>query len=113
MLLSVSLLLAAWFSASECVGLESSVCPPWMNPSSQRKEYVCGSGADLCRTKAFHVYLEGYFCIFFSKELNSTLVGGCPNGSGGPLTNNVSEFEDDATFCSCLHCKSQLCGEYV
>ena len=51
------------------------------------------------------------YCIFFSKELNSTLIGSCPYGSDGWLPRNVSELEDDIALRSYLYRKGQLCGE--
>ena len=75
---------------------------------------MCGDnlgGAVQCKTKPFHLQFEKYFCIFFSKELNSTLIGSCPYSFGGTLTKIVSELEDYPTFCGHLHRKGQLCGE--
>ena len=51
------------------------------------------------------------FCIFFSEEFKTTLIGNCPYGAGGPLPMNVSELRDDARLCDYWHRTGQLCGE--
>ena len=57
------------------------------------------------------VYFARHFCIFFSGELNTTLVGSCPYDFGGIMPKNVSQCGDFDRVCSHLHRRGQLCGE--
>ena len=120
MLLLTCLLLAIWPSASEYIGSEESkpfACPTWMYRSSaNHSECVCGdslNGVVSCNAKTSTVHLPRHFCIFFSEELDTTLIGNCPYGSGGLLPKNISKLKDDAYvgLCGHFHRKGQLCGE--
>ena len=60
------------------------------------------------------VVTEKFICVFFSKELQTTLAGTCPYGSSGVLPRNASEIdvpEESEWFCSHLHRMGHLCGE--
>ena len=118
MILSMCLLLlATWsLSTSECISSKESrplTCPTWMFRSSvNHSECVCGdglSGTVFCDAESSTVYLKKHFCIFFSEEWNSPLVGSCPYSHGGLLPKNVSELK--GFICGHLHRKGWLCGE--
>jgi hypothetical protein len=58
------------------------------------------------------VITERYICVFFSRELQTTLAGACPYGYGGILPRNVSEIEvpkESKWFCGNLHRTGKLC----
>ena len=83
-LLLLQLLLVSYLNGSECVTSEPSanVCPAWMYPNPQQhNECVCGNrlgGAVLCDQESLTVYLLDFYCILYSEELNTTLIGTCP-----------------------------------
>ena len=92
MLLLVCLLLGIWSNAGECFSSEMFVCPTWMHRNSQHNHCECGSGlhqAIICNGDSSTVYLvNDDFCMFVSEELNTTLIGTCPYGSGGLYQNS-------------------------
>jgi hypothetical protein len=60
------------------------------------------------------VITERLICVFFSKELQTTLAGTCPYGFGGVLPRNASDIdlpEESKWSCFHLHRTGQLCGE--
>ena len=107
MLLLVCLALGIYFTIGECSRYELSLkCPTWMYPDSQNNKCECGSalhGAVYCHSKTLTVHLRKLFCIFFSEELNTTLVGTCP------YTLSSETLPEDK--CSYIHRTGQLCGE--
>ena len=94
------------------------VCPPWTVPdfSSSHQDCVCGDlieGAITCNEETKTVYIDEYYCVFFSEIFNSTLIGSCPYGHSGFLPKTVSDVKDKLTLCSHLHRRGQLCGECI
>ena len=109
MLLLVCLQLTILFCISKC-SIESSevaICPTWTYPSPPHNECVCGSSLKdviICNSETLTSQLiVKYFCIFFSEELQTILIGTCPYGSGGMLSRNVSKIKDDDSPCFFLH----------
>ena len=49
--------------------------------------------------------------MFFSEELDTTLVGSCPYRLDGTLPKNISELNGDYKTCGDWHRKGQLCGQ--
>ena len=79
-------------------------------------ECVCGSDLHcniVCDPDTITVILtERYFCIFFSKELQTTLVDTCLYGYHEMLPRNPSKIKEDSYILSFhLHRTGQLCGE--
>ena len=117
MLLLVFVQLIVLFCISKCSSKSSGLptCPTWTYPSPPHNECVCGNslaGVIICNSEPLTTNLNvKYFCIFFSEELQTTLIGTCPYGIGGILPKNVSQIKDDTSLCFDLHRKGQLCGE--
>ena len=115
MLLLVCILIL--YHASKCStdSTEVATCPTWTYPSPPHNECVCGASladAIICNSETLTLQITvKYFCMFFSEELQTTLIGTCPYGSGGRLPRNVSQIEEDYSLCFYLHRKGQLCGE--
>ena len=111
------------FHASKCTSESSKVatCPTWTYPSPPHNECVCGSDLHywgyniICDPDTLTVTViltERYFCIFFSEELQTTLVGTCPYGYHGTLPRNPSKIKEGSNIlCFHLHQTGQLCGE--
>ena len=84
-----------------------------MHPDSTNS-CVCGddlSGVIDCLSETLPVTIKYYYCIFFTENLNSTLIGSCPYGQPATLPKNASEIKDYFGQCSNLHRKGPLCGE--
>ena len=122
MLPLVSLLLTIWSNVVQCIHINQTVCPLWMYPdlssNSSSGECMCGDGLNAvvtCSSEVLHI--TEYFCLFFSEELNSTVIGSCPYaygfkiGFGGMLPRNIPQLKYDIIQCGHLHRKGQLCGE--
>ena len=95
-------------------GSSGVTCPVWTRPSSSHEGCKCGDhieGAVICNEDTKSVYIDHYYCVFFSGHLNSTLIGTCPYGQAGFLSKSLSKLRDNSPLCSCLHRKGQLCGE--
>ena len=113
--------LSILFHASRCKSKQpTAICPMWTYPSPPHNECVCGATLPniiSCQqdTLTASVSTGNRICIFFSEELQTTLVGTCPYGYGGrTLPNNVSKFkEKNDKFCFHLHRTGPLCGECV
>ena len=94
MLLIVCILIL--YHASKCItdSTEVATCPTWTYPSPPHNECVCGASladAIICNSETLTSQITvKYFCMFFSEELQTTLIGTCPYGSGGRLPKNVS-----------------------
>ena len=93
-------------------------CPTWTYRSPHHNQCVCGIRLHkniICDSSTLTtVVTERFICVFFSRELQTTLAGTCPYGSSGVLPRNASEIdvpEESEWFCSHLHRTSQLCGE--
>ena len=93
-------------------------CPTWTYPSPPDNECVCGAklyNTIICdRHTLTTVITVRNICVFFSRELQTTLVGTCPYGHAGILPRNASKIElpeESRLFCFHLHQKGQLCGE--
>lgn len=115
-IVGICILIVTWVSIGECTNFEEMACPIWMHPdtSSSHHSCVCGDrlgGVIRCDQQTSRVNIKRYYCIFFSKELNITLIGSCPYSYGGMLPMNVSQLTDEFTQCSHLRRKGQLCGE--
>ena len=54
-----------------------------------------------------------YYCVFFSEEFNTTLIGSCPYGFRGEVAINVADLHVKYRnhHCELLHRKGELCGE--
>ena len=54
-----------------------------------------------------------YYCVFFSEEFNTTLIGSCPYGFRGEVAINVADLHVKYrnNHCELLHRKGELCGE--
>ena len=116
-LLLVCLQLTILFCISKC-SIESSevaICPTWTYPSPPHNECVCGNSLEdviICNSETLTSQLiVKYFCIFFSEELQTILIGTCPYGSSGMLPRNVSKIKDDDSLCFFLHRTGPLYGE--
>ena len=105
-------LLVTWSSIGECTGFEEMVCPTWMHPDTSNSKHSCVCGSSLggivdCDQESSRIKIKRYYCSFFSKELNTTLIGSCPYSYGGILPMDVlSQLQ-----CNHLHRKGRLCGE--
>ena len=104
-------LLVLWFHG-ECAVGSMSDCPTWTLPKGNN-ECVCGNrfGYTLvCTTKDMPVTTLNvdFYCVFFSKEFDTTLIASCPYSSRGILPSNVSELN---ICCEHLHRIGELCGE--
>ena len=113
MLLVCVILFALWCSMS--VKSELSPCPTWMyRRNAQDNECICGDkvqGAIKCLPRKYSVTITEYFYIILSEDLNTTLIGTCPYGTGGLLPENKSELGDsDGGKCNYYHRRGQLCG---
>ena len=93
-------------------------CPTWTYRSSTNNQCVCGIKLHrniICDPSTLTtVVTERFICVFFSRELHTTLAGTCPYGFSGVLPRNASEIdvpEESERFCSHLHRTGQLCGE--
>ena len=117
MLLLVCLQLTILFCISKCSieNSEVATCPTWTYPSPPYNECVCGNSLEdviICNSETLTSQLiVKYFCIFFSEELQTILIGTCPYGSGGMLPRNVSKIKDDDSLCFFLHRTGPLYGE--
>lgn len=102
----------------------SSFChdQTWMYLDSNTNQCVCGDslgGSVVCDAKASNVYItEKYYCMFFSEELNTTLIGNCPYNYGRshniflPVPKDQSKVKKGIGLCaSPLHRKGLLCGQ--
>ena len=97
---------------------ELSTCPTWTYPSPPDNECICGVRLHnniICDQRTLTTTItERHICIFFSRELQTTLAGTCPYGFRGTLPRNASEMEvpeDSKWFCFHLHRAGPLCGE--
>ena len=52
-----------------------------------------------CDPEANVLHVRRLFCMFFSEELNITLVGICSYGPDGMLPNNISDLKGDYKMC--------------
>ena len=91
-----------------------NVCPPWMYPNPQQhNECGCATrvgGAILCDQESSAVYILDFYCIFYSEELNTTLIGTCPYNLHTFSLIKLFPFFN-GKLCSCFHRKGRLCGE--
>ena len=55
-------------------------------------------------------FVTKYFCIILSEDLNTTIIGTYPYGTGGLLPENKSELRDSGGKCNYYHRRGQLCG---
>ena len=88
-------------------------CPTWTYPSPSYNDCVCGDtfgGIIVCDSAQVAIDVS-YYCMFFSEEFNTTLIGSCPYGIRGKVSMNVSELKYRNGLCSYLHRKGELCGE--
>ena len=92
-------------------------CPTWTYPSPSYNNCMCGAslgGIVECNSAISQLQVtisEDGYCMFFSKEFNTTLIGSCPYGTLGVVTNNTSVWKYGKGSCSHLHRKGELCGE--
>ena len=116
LLLSSACLLIILIHEGKCNN-DSSACPTWTYRSPHDNQCVCGARVHsiICDPKTLTTVITvDYFCVFFSRELQSTLVGTCPYGLQGILPRNASMIgvlEDRDRFCFHLHRTGQFCGE--
>ena len=88
-------------------------CPTWTYPSPSYNNCVCGDkfgGIIVCDSAQVTIDVN-YYCMFFSEEFNTTLIGSCPYGIREEVSMNVSELKYRNGRCSYLHRKGELCGE--
>ena len=88
-------------------------CPTWTYSSPSYNNCVCGDkfgGVIVCDSAQVRVDVN-YYCMFFSEEFNTTLIGSCPYGVREEVSMNVSELKYRNRCCSYLHRKGELCGE--
>ena len=101
-------------SSSSNNGLEISSCPTWTYPHPHHNyTCICGKGIITCDPDTLTVSIVmRYVCMFFSEELQTTLVGTCPYGYPGKVPRNPSQImEASARLCFYLHRTGPLCGE--
>ena len=106
---SLLVVIVSGLSHSECIKSEQTDCPTWKYYQDSSNSCVCNNhvgGAIDCFEES-----PEYYCIFFSENLNSTLIGSCPYGQPATLPKNASEIKDYFRQCSNLHRKGPLCGE--
>ena len=98
-----------------CVESQSPICPAWMYLDSKTNQCVCGisyQGSVICEQYQSTVaILEDYYCIYYSEEFNTTLIGNCPYAIHGLAPKNVTQLKEGIGLCSHLHRKGPLCGE--
>ena len=120
MLLFVCFLIVVLTHDSKCNGEGSALptCPTWTYPSPPDNECVCGAKLHnniICDQHTLTTVITvRNICVFFSRELQTTLAGTCPYGHAGILPRNASKIElpeQSKWFCFHLHRKGQLCGE--
>ena len=94
----------------------SATGPTGTYPSTSHNECVCanipGSGV-ICDpdTLTVFVVMEN-ICMFFSEELQTTLIGTCPYWFAGKLPRNISQImEESNNVCLYQHQTGPLCGE--
>jgi hypothetical protein len=68
----------------------------WTYPSPPDNKCVCGVRIHdiiICDPNTLTtVIIQRYVCVFFSRELQTTLAGTCPYGFGGILPRNASSI---------------------
>ena len=119
LLLSLVCLLIILIHDSKCNNDSSGLptCPTWTYRRPPDNQCVCGVRLHniICDPNTLTTIItEDYICVFFSRELQTTLVGTCPYGFGGILPRNASMIgisEEKNWFCLHLHRTGQLCGE--
>ena len=101
---------------SICNSSEISTCPTGTYLSPPHNECVCanihGSGI-LCDQDTLTLsVITGNICMFFSEELQTTLIGTCPYWFAGKIPRNVSQLmEGSSKLCLHQHRTGPLCGE--
>ena len=92
-------------------------CPTWTYPSPRYNNCLCGESFDDivdCNSAISQLRVtinEDNYCMFFSEEFNTTLIGSCPYAVLGEVTKNASELKHRNGRCEFLHRKGELCGE--
>ena len=103
------------FHASLCISnSEVSTCPMWTYPSPLRNECVCANTNGIfCDPDTLTVsIITENICMFFSEQLQTTLIGTCPYRFVGKLPRNVSQITGGNTqLCFHQHRTGPLCGE--
>ena len=94
---------------------ELPTCPTWTYRRPSDNECICGvrlHNSIICDQKTLTTLItERSICVFFSRELQTTLAGTCPYGFRGKLPRNISKIDESKWFCFHLHRTGQLCGE--
>ena len=94
---------------------ELPACPTWTYRRPSDNECICGvrlHNSIICDQKTLTTLItERSICVFFSRELQTTLAGTCPYGFRGKLPRNISKIDESKWFCFHLHRTGQLCGE--
>ena len=111
---SLLVVIVGGLSHSECIKSEQTDCPTWKYYQDSSNSCVCNNhvgGAIDCFEESPYVRIQQYYCIFFSENFNSTLIGSCPYGQPATLPKNASEIKDYFGQCSYLRRKGPLCGE--
>ena len=93
-------------------------CPTWTYRSPPDNDCVCGvklhNGIICDRNTLTTIIIERFICVFFSRELQTTLAGTCPYGFKGILPRNASMIgvpKESKWFCFNLHRTGKLCAE--
>ena len=108
--------LSILFYGGKCRSEQPTVtgsCPTWTYPNPPRNECICGANIlniiSCDRDSLIASVSATNVRTFFSKELETTLVGTCPYGYGErPLPRNVSVINGD---CFPWNRTGPLCGE--
>ena len=98
----ISILFHASLSISISYSSEISTCPTWTYPSPPHNECVCGDRIDggiFCDPDTLTVSITTEnICMFFSEQLQTTLVGTCPYSFIRQLPRNVSQMKGVLNF---------------
>ena len=98
-------------------GMSATACPTWTYSGPSFNNCVCGQSLGnivICDPATLNLSVSvaiDYYCMFFSEEFNTTLIGSCPFSKRGKVSMNVSELKYRNGLCSYLHRKGELCGE--
>ena len=99
----------------ECRGDEP--CPTWMiHDSTPQRNCICRDDlTDIIQCydrKDLGLVTRSYYCVFYSKDRNITLVGSCPYSNDNVMISaNVTEFKHTFKQCKHFNRKGRLCGE--
>ena len=101
-----------------CCSYCAEPCPIWMHQDDSDPQHKCVCSSAINRIVQCYdgrgAFIQGYYCMFFSEEMNKTLVGSCPFGDNAMLSGMVSDLKSNSIAnkqCKHLYRKGRLCGE--